>query len=55
MFNLQELYKETGIDNTWRNYSDSKRIAVQLQRQYMYIHYNYKVYTKLKELRNGKK
>jgi hypothetical protein len=32
MFNIQELYKETGIDNTWKNYSDLKRIVVQLRK-----------------------
>jgi len=30
MFDLQELYKETGIDNIWRNYSNLKWIVVQL-------------------------
>ena len=24
IFDIQELYKETGIDNTWKNHSDLK-------------------------------
>ena len=53
MFDLQELYKETGIDNIWKNYSDLKRIAVQLQKQYIHIYYICKVYTKLKQHRTS--
>jgi len=55
MFNIQELYKETGIDNIWKNYSDLKWIAVQLQKQSMYMLCKYKVYIKLKQHKNNKK
>jgi hypothetical protein len=53
MFDLQELYEETGIDNTWKNHSDSKRIAVQLQKQCMHMYCMCKVYTKLKQHRTS--
>ena len=46
MFNIQELFKETGIDNTWKNYSNLKRIAVQLQKCGKYIPYIFILYTK---------
>ena len=55
MFDVQELYEETGIDNTWRNHCDSKRIAVQLEKQCMYMRYKCKVDAKLKQLRNSGK
>jgi len=28
MFDIQELYKEAGIDNTWKNHYNLKRIVV---------------------------
>ena len=46
MFDIQELFEETGIDNTWRNHSNSKRIAVQLQKRGKYIPYIFMLYTK---------
>jgi len=46
MFDIQELFEETGIDNTWRNHSNLKRIAVQLQKRSKYIPYIFMLYTK---------
>ena len=46
MFNMQELFEETGIDNTQKNYSDLKWIAVQLQKYSKYIPYIFILYIK---------
>jgi len=55
MFNIQELYKEAGIDNIWKNHCNLKRIVVQLWKQCMYMQCKYKVYTKLRQRRNSRK
>jgi len=36
MFHMAEMFTENGIDNTWRNHSDTTRIARQMRRKGMY-------------------
>ena len=46
MFNIQELFKETSIYNTQKNYSNLKQIVVQLLKYSKYIPYIFILYTK---------